>query len=110
VTGRKTHTDHTTPVSLVIDGSARYLVAPYGEVAWVRNARSAGVVTLARGGKSGRYSLEPLQGAEAGAILQRYVKLEPIMRPYFGVSRDATAEEFAGEVPSHPVFKLRPFP
>jgi len=110
VPGRKTHTDHTTPVSLVFDGSTRYLVAPYGEVGWVRNARDAGMVTLARKGRSERFSVAPLRGAEAAVVLKGYVRLEPITRPYFGVSRDATADEFAGEVASHPVFKLTPVP
>jgi deazaflavin-dependent oxidoreductase (nitroreductase family) len=108
VVGRKTHKLHTTPVSLVIDGSARYLVCPYGEVSWVRNAREAGVVTLARGGRSERFSLMPLDGAEAGSVLKRYLTLEPFTRPYFGVSADATAEAFAAEVATHPVFRLTP--
>jgi hypothetical protein len=108
VVGHKTRSLHTTPVSIVIDGSSRYLVGPFGEVGWVRNARVAGFVTLARGGNSERYSLEPLQGTEAGVILRRYLKLEPIMRPYFGVSEDAPEEAFEGEVATHPVFKLAP--
>lgn len=108
VIGRKTHTLRTTPVSLVIEGSTRYLVGPYGEVGWVRNAREAGVVTVARRGKSERFSLVPLQGAEAGAILRLYLILEPITRPYFGVSGDAPEEAFEGEVATHPVFRLTP--
>ena len=108
VVGRKTGTLHTTPVSLVIDGSTRYLVGPYGEVGWVRNAREAGVVTLARGGRSERFALTPVQGAQAAAVLKRYLKLEPITRPYFGVSQDAPEQAFAGELARHPVFKLTP--
>jgi hypothetical protein len=108
VVGRKTRTVHTTPVTIVIDGSSRYLVGPYGEVGWVRNARVAGFVTLARGGSSERCSLEPLQGAEAGAVIKLYLKLEPITRPYFGVSEGAPEEAFEGEAATHPVFKLTP--
>ncbi len=101
---------HTTPVGLVIDGAARYLVAPYGEVGWVRNAREAGIVMLARGGKSQRFSLVPLEGAEAGGILKRYLKLEPITRRYFDLAEDAPAEAFGAEVATHPVFRLTPAP
>ena len=108
VVGRKTHTSHTTPVSVVIDGSTRYLVAPYGEVDWVRNARIAGVVTLARGRRSGQFSLAAPPAAEAGSILKRYLKLEPITRPYFSVSAAAPAEAFEAEVTEHPVFRLTP--
>lgn len=108
VPGRKTGAPHTTPVSLVIDGPARYLVAPYGEVGWVRNARSARLVTLARGGRSDQFTLTALDPAQGGPVLSRYVKLEPITRPYFNVPPGATEDAFEAEVPTHPVFRLTP--
>jgi len=108
VVGRKTHTPHTTPVSVVIDGSDRYLVGPYGTVGWVRNARRAGVVTLARGGQSEQLSLAAVSAEEAGPILKRYLELEPITRPYFDVPADAPAQAFQAEVATHPVFRLTP--
>jgi deazaflavin-dependent oxidoreductase (nitroreductase family) len=108
VVGRKTHTAHTTPVSLVTDGSARYLVGPYGEVGWVRNARAAGIVTLARGDTSERFSIVPLPAADAGPILRRYLKLEPITRTFFDAAADAPAEAFEAEAATHPVFRLTP--
>ena len=49
VRGRRTGTRDSTPVTLVEESTHRWLVAPYGEVAWVRNARAAGQVTLSRG-------------------------------------------------------------
>ena len=108
VAGRKSQTPYTTPVSVVIDGSARYLVGPYGAVGWVRNARRAGVVTLARGSQSEQFALAALSPDEAGPILKRYLALEPITRPYFDVPADAPAEAFQAEVAQHPVFKLTP--
>ena len=39
VTGRKSGKPYSTPVSLVLQDGQRYLVSPYGEVNWVRNAR-----------------------------------------------------------------------
>ena len=110
VVGRKTNKPHTTRVSLVVDGSNRYLFGPYGEVGWVQNARTAGVVILTRGGQSQRFSLASVQDAEAAPILRRYLKLEPITRRYFGVPADAPVEAFAAEVATHPVFKLTPTP
>ncbi len=108
VAGRKTHTPHTTPVSVVTDGAARYLVGPYGEVGWVLNAREAGIVTLSRRGRTERFSLVPIKAAEAGPILKRYLKLEPITKPYFEVSVDAPAEAFGALAATHPVFMLTP--
>ena len=42
VTGRRSGIARTTPVTLVRDGASRWLVAPYGEVSWVRNNSSRG--------------------------------------------------------------------
>ena len=47
--GRKTGRARTNPVILVKQGKQRWLVAPYGAVSWVLNARAAGQVTLRRG-------------------------------------------------------------
>ena len=52
VPGRRTGRPLSTPVTLVEEGNARWLVAPYGDVAWVRSARAAGQVTLSRGSRS----------------------------------------------------------
>jgi deazaflavin-dependent oxidoreductase (nitroreductase family) len=108
VTGRATKAPHTTPVSLVIDGPSRYLVAPYGETAWVRNARAARSVTLSRGRRSESCAIAELQPAEAGPILRRYLKLAPITRPYFDVGPEAPDDAFVAEAAAHPVFRLTP--
>ena len=50
--GARTGLDRTTPVIPVEVGGERYLVSPYGEVAWVHNVRSSGQVTLGRGDRS----------------------------------------------------------
>jgi protein-L-isoaspartate O-methyltransferase len=49
VAGRTSGKLYSTPVTLVEQGSDRWLVAPYGEVGWVRNARVTGQVALRRG-------------------------------------------------------------
>lgn len=108
VAGRTTKVPYTTPVSLVVDGTTRYLVGPYGEVAWVRNARAAGSVTLTRAGRSEQLAIQELAPAEAGPILRRYVKLAPVTRPYFDAGPDAPDEAFVTEAANHPVFLLTP--
>ena len=50
--GRKTGRRYSTPVLLVFLGGERWLVAPYGERAWVKNARAAGKVELTRARRS----------------------------------------------------------
>src|SRR5690606_2410157 len=48
--GARTGFLRTVPVSLVENTDGRFLVAPYGEVGWVRNIRKDGYATLRRGG------------------------------------------------------------
>ena len=48
VPGRRTGKPWSTPVSIVEDDGERWLVAPYGDRNWVKNARAAGWVELRR--------------------------------------------------------------
>src|SRR5689334_9369148 len=71
VRGRKTGLPHSNPVTLVEGAEGqRWLVAPYGAVGWVRNARAAGRVTLSRRGQAVDYLLREVSPAEAGAVLK----------------------------------------
>jgi len=107
VRGRKTGREYTTSVNLVQREGQWYLVSPYGERGWTRNARAAGEVTLRRGGKQETRRLEELPPAEAASILRDYMRLNPITRPYFDVKLDSPDEAFVAEAPRHPVFRLR---
>ena len=95
-------------MGLIEEGGDRYLVAPYGEVEWVRNARAAGWVTLERRGRREAVGLDQVDAHTAGWVLRRYVALEPITLPFFDAASDAPVEAFAAEAPRHPVFRLRP--
>jgi deazaflavin-dependent oxidoreductase (nitroreductase family) len=106
--GRKTGRLRTTPVILVVQGQQRWLVAPYGAVPWVLNARAAGQVRLRRGRDRRDYTLRQLPAAEAGPILQRYVRIAPATRPYFQASKDSPVGAFIAEADRHPVFELAP--
>lgn len=106
VRGRRTGRLHATPVTLVEEGGKRWLVAPYGEVAWVRNARAAGQVTLSRGGRSEEVAIFEVEPAEAAPVLQRYLAQVPIVRPYFDVTPDSGLDAFLAEASCHPVFRI----
>ncbi|HWQ24707.1 MAG TPA: nitroreductase family deazaflavin-dependent oxidoreductase [Gaiellaceae bacterium] len=107
VPGRRTGKLWSTPVSIVRDGGERYLVAPYGDRNWVRNARAAGWVELRRGRRRERLAVEELAPAEAVPVLRRYYELGRVTRPFFGVTLESSAEEWLAEAPRHPVFRLR---
>jgi F420H(2)-dependent quinone reductase len=94
VRGRRSTAPRTTPVSLVVDGTGRYLVAP--------NARQAGVVTLSRGAASQDSTVAPVDRAQAARVLRLYLGLEPVTRPYFGVTPDAPDDVMEAEAAHHP--------
>lgn len=106
VRGRHTGAPRSTPVTLVEGGGQRWLVAPYGAVSWVRNARAAGRVTLSRGCRSETAALAELGPLESAPVLRQYVREVPITRPFFDATPDAPLETFAAEAPRHPVFRI----
>jgi len=108
VPGRRTGRPLSTPVTLVEDGDARWLVAPYGDVAWVRSVRAADQVALSRGRRSEILQTRELGPAEAAPVLQRYITRVPITRPYFDAKPDSPLSAFIAEAPRHPVFQLTP--
>jgi len=105
VRGRKTGKAYSTPVILVEDGE-RWLVAPYGEVGWVRNARATGEVEISRAGCSETLCIEEVAPGQAAPVLKQYLKSVSVVRPFFDVTPDSPLEEFATEASRHPVFRL----
>ena len=78
VHGRKSGQPYTTPVSIIEQGGQRCLVSPYGEVSWVKNARSNGDVILTRAGRSVIHRITEVTPEEAGPVLKAYVQRESI--------------------------------
>ncbi|GGM67129.1 hypothetical protein GCM10011608_60560 [Micromonospora sonchi] len=107
-TGRKTGRALTHPATVVEDGRRQWLVAPYGAVSWVHNARAAGRVSLARRRDRRDYAVREVSAAEAGPVLKRYVAVATPTRPYFSADKDAPVEDFVAEADRHPVFELLP--
>jgi hypothetical protein len=93
-------------VTLVEEGPCRWLVAPYGERSWVKNARAAGLVELRRGRKTERLHVDEVPPAERAPILRHYLRQVPFTREFFDVGPEAPIESFAAEAHRHPVFRL----
>jgi deazaflavin-dependent oxidoreductase (nitroreductase family) len=106
--GRATGKQHSNPVTLVKLSDKRWLVAPYGVVPWVKNARASGEVLITRRGYARTFQLREVDAAEAAPVLKRYVAIASAARPYFLADRSAPAEAFAAEAAAHPVFELVP--
>ncbi len=105
--GRKSGRDYSTPVTLVQDNGQKWLVAPYGEVPWVKNVRAAGTVEFFRGGKTEKYSIQELAASESAPVLKKYVALEPITWSFFTARPESPVEDFVKEASLHPVFALK---
>ena len=99
----------TTPVSVMETRGQRWLVCPYGERQWVKNARAAGEVSLSRGRRTEDVRVEeerdPVKSAE---VIKRYIRQEPITRRFFNVTPDSPMEDFVREAPRHAVFRIAP--
>ncbi len=107
VPGRTTGKLWSTPVSIVKEGRERWLVAPYGDRNWVKNARAAGWVELRRGRRRERLAVEELSPQDAVPILREYYRESVVTRPFFDVSLSSGHDEWLAEAPRHPVFLLR---
>jgi deazaflavin-dependent oxidoreductase (nitroreductase family) len=79
--GRRTGRPLTHPVTVVEHDGRRWLVAPYGPVSWVHNARAAGWVSVGRRGDRRAYAIREVPAAEAGPVLKRYVGVATATRP-----------------------------
>ncbi|UQE73481.1 nitroreductase family deazaflavin-dependent oxidoreductase [Gordonia sp. PP30] len=107
--GRKSGTPRSHPVTLVERDGRRWLVAPYGPVGWVHNARAAGTVRIRRRGENSELRIrEVTDPAEAAPILKDYLAITGPPRDYFTAAPEAPLAEFEAEAGRHPVFELLP--
>ncbi len=106
VPGRTSGRLWSTPVSIVRTDDKRWLVAPYGDRNWVKNARAAGWVELQRGRRRERLAVVELDPREAVPVLREYFRRGRVTRPFFDVDLDSSDDAWLAEAPRHPVFEL----
>ena len=106
VIGRKTGKRRSTPVRPITLGGQRYLVAPYGPVGWLRNARAAGEVTLARSRHRETVAVVECTPQQSAPVLREYVRAVPITRPYFDARPEDALDRFTAEAARHPVLRI----
>src|SRR5579875_2096322 len=92
--GRKSGRLYRTPVTPIEYDGKRYLVSPYGERDWVKNARAAGRVVLSRGRHHETVAVTPVPPAEAAPVLREYINQIGLVRPYFDVTPQSSTDEF----------------
>jgi deazaflavin-dependent oxidoreductase (nitroreductase family) len=106
VAGRRTGRMYRTPVSVLERDGRRWLVAPYGEREWVKNARASESVELRRGRRRERVRIEEVPVPERASILRAYLSQVPFTRDFFDAARGDPIEAFAAEAHRHPVFRV----
>jgi deazaflavin-dependent oxidoreductase (nitroreductase family) len=107
VRGRVSGLPRTVPVNVIERAGRGWLVAPYGDVAWVRNARAAGEVELRRAGTAQRWQASEATATDAVPVLRAYLtRFRRIVGAYFDVTPASPDDAFAAEAARHPVFSL----
>ena len=109
VRGRRTGKTLSLPVDpLDLDGR-RYLVCARGNSNWVRNARAAGEVVLARAMRRQRYAVRELPPGERPPVLKAYLdRFAGEVQRFFPVPKGSSAEAFKDLARRYPVFELQP--
>ena len=112
VLGRKTGLPRTTPVTLIENAGRRGLIAPFGEVNWVRNLRAAGHATITAGRRKEEVAAVEPSYPEAVAFIRDVLAPEArrmplgawIVRNVDKIDIDKPEEAAKGR----PVFELQP--
>jgi deazaflavin-dependent oxidoreductase (nitroreductase family) len=104
--GRRSGRQRATPIRLLRYDGQEWLVAPYGAVSWVHNARAAGEVRLRRGRTMRTVEVFECGAQESAPVLREYVRKEPVTRPYFDAKPRDPVSAFTAEADRHPVFRV----
>ena len=109
VRGRKSGRIISLPVDPIEIEGRRYLVCARGNSNWVRNARAAGEVVLARAMHRRRYSVHELPPDMRPPVLKVYLDhFAGEVQRFFPVPKGSAVESFFDLAPRYPVFELRP--
>lgn len=105
--GRKSGKLYSTPIDLLELGGKRFLVAPRGRTQWVRNAETAGEVTLKKGKTQQRFRLRPIPDADKPEILKAYLdNFKREVQTYFPVPAGSPLQAFGEIAERYPAFEL----
>lgn len=109
VNGRKSGRVFRTPVNLLEMNGRSYLVASRGVTSWVKNARAAGGVALAKGAYRETFSVRELGDDEKAAVLKEFLtRYSTTVARFFPVPPDSPEEVFRRIADRYPTFELIP--
>lgn len=108
--GRRTGKPHTIPVVTFRHDNTEWLVSPFGDTAWVHNARADGHATLGRGHHMRDVRLAEIDDPRKPEILYQYrrrYRIIPFVRQAFKATPTNGQEAFDKESDDHPVFVVQ---
>jgi hypothetical protein len=109
VRGRASGKDHSVPVNPVMVNGRRYLFAPRGETAWVKNIRVAGEASLQHGRRTEHFRIEEMPDEEKVPIIREYLRRwHWQVGSLVGVPKDADDAALLAIATNHPVFRIIP--
>ena len=109
VRGRKSGKRISLPVDPIEIGGQLHLVCARGNSNWVRNARAAGEVALARAMRRRRHTVHELPPALRPPVLKAYLdKYATEVQRFFPVPKGSAVEAFNELATRYPVFELQP--
>jgi deazaflavin-dependent oxidoreductase (nitroreductase family) len=103
VTGRRSGEPRSTPVSIAVLDGDRYIVAAFGDAAWVRNVRAARAGTLLRRGRTESVRLDELPISHRAPVLLAFFEQVRGGRRFFG---GQTIDEVVRNADRYPVFRV----
>ena len=104
-TGRKSGEPRQVTLAPISDDEGEYLVSPYGDSAWVRNARENPTATIRQGRSQRAVRLVEITG-EKPELVKRYYEREGYARQFMGVPGEAALSDFATVSERFPVFRV----
>lgn len=104
-TGRKSGQPRDVTVSPISDREGEYIVSPYGDSAWVLNARANPDALIKRGGSASPVRLVEVTG-EKSELVKAYYEREGFARQFMDVPGEATVNDFASVSDRFPVFRI----
>ena len=108
VPGRKTGEPRRNPVNPLTLDDERYLVAPRGNIDWVRNLRVSGSGRLLAGGRAEIFTSTELADEEKPRILREYLRrwAWEVGMFFEGVDWDSPDADLERIAPNHPIFRI----
>ena len=108
VRGRTSGEWRRTPVNLMREGGAEYLVAPRGHTQWVKNLRASGEGRLRVGRRIQAFTAVELSDDAKPPVLRAYLKKWKFEVGVFfdGVGPESPDAELRRIAADHPVFRL----